>query len=518
MYRKTGRIITMVLVLSSILCSLLVSAEGGEQQTLPEEMRVERDMRESGEVIVEPADPLGGQLPADVYVSDMPEPGFLLPLNPGIVGAGAPTPPKFPSSYYGTSQLGGADVAEETPISAWIDNVRVFRVEAQLWEGDSVATLHVLEDGANANAPGDKGGTEGDTVRYKVGGTWANESGTWNSGTLVNVDLTGPAYSTAFAAKSRWINDFKWASQDTHPRLLGDVNGDGMDDVVGFHNIGVFVALSDGSEFGAKSRWINDFGTSRGWTSQNIKPRFVGDVNGDGMDDIVGFHGAGVYVSLSNGSRFDAKSQWIADFRWPNQNEYPRFVVDVNGDGMDDIVGFHNTGVFVALSNGSSFDPKSRWLADFGLARNWSSQLEYPRAVADANGDGLADVIGYHKRGVFVALSDGAGFDPKSRWIADFGNEGVWPNQNVYPRLTVDVNGDGRADIVGFHNTGVFVALSSGTAFDPKSMWIRDFGVNRGWTSQEETPRLVGPLGTTGRGDIAGSRATGVFVALTHSP
>jgi hypothetical protein len=38
-----------------------------------------------------------------------------------------------------------------------------------------------------------------------------------------------------------------WASQDRYPRQLGDVNGDGRDDVVGFGEAGVLVALATGT-------------------------------------------------------------------------------------------------------------------------------------------------------------------------------------------------------------------------------------------------------------------------------
>jgi hypothetical protein len=47
---------------------------------------------------------------------------------------------------------------------------------------------------------------------------------------------------------------------------------------------------------------------------------------------------------------------WIESFAygaggWQSQDKYPRTVADVNGDGMADIVGFGNAGAYVALSN-----------------------------------------------------------------------------------------------------------------------------------------------------------------------
>ena len=45
----------------------------------------------------------------------------------------------------------------------------------------------------------------------------------------------------------------------------------------------------------------NNFGTGAaagGWASQDIYPRLLGDVNGDGRADIVGFGVAGAYTAL----------------------------------------------------------------------------------------------------------------------------------------------------------------------------------------------------------------------------
>ena len=41
--------------------------------------------------------------------------------------------------------------------------------------------------------------------------------------------------------------------------------------------------------------------------------------------------------------------------------------------------------------------------------RGWSSDDLYPRELADVNGDGLADIVGFGIAGVTVALATGAG-------------------------------------------------------------------------------------------------------------
>ena len=61
---------------------------------------------------------------------------------------------------------------------------------------------------------------------------------------------------------------------------------------------------------------------------------------------------------------------------WTDQNHYPRQVADVNGDGMADIVGFGNGGVLVSLATGNgNFATPTGELATFGLlAGGWSSR------------------------------------------------------------------------------------------------------------------------------------------------
>jgi len=93
-----------------------------------------------------------------------------------------------------------------------------------------------------------------------------------------------------------------------------------------------------------------------GWTSFDLYPRQLGDINGDGRDDIVGFGNSDVYAALgqSNGTfgpTFVAQSDnfTVVDGGWTSFNQYPRQLGDINGDGRNDIVGFGNDNVYAAL-------------------------------------------------------------------------------------------------------------------------------------------------------------------------
>jgi hypothetical protein len=247
------------------------------------------------------------------------------------------------------------------------------------------------------------------------------------------------------------------------------VNGDGRADVVGFFSDGVYVSCSTGTGLSPPTRWIARFGIAQGWSSQDKYPRTLGDVNGDGRADVVGFFSDGGYVSHSNGvNGFGTPTRWIAGYgysagSWTSQDRYPRHVADVNGDGKADVVGFGNAGVYVALSTGIAFASSKRWIADFGYgAGGWTSQNLYPRLLADANADGKADIIGFGKAGAYVSLSTGTSFASPTLGIASCGRDaaaGGWSSQNKYPRAVADVNHDHKADIVGFANAGTFISF-----------------------------------------------------------
>lgn len=85
---------------------------------------------------------------------------------------------------------------------------------------------------------------------------------------------------------------FGYTSQDVYPRLVGDYNGDGKDDFIAIRNDGVYITYSQGrgNTFSAETKIEDKFGPNQNWANQETSPRWVGDVDGDGKDDIIGFH------------------------------------------------------------------------------------------------------------------------------------------------------------------------------------------------------------------------------------
>ncbi len=188
-------------------------------------------------------------------------------------------------------------------------------------------------------------------------------------------------------------------------------------------------------------------------------------MTGNGRADIVAFASNGVYVSLANGdgtfaAPILASTAFGTNNGWTSQDAYPRELADVNGDGKADIVGFGADGVYVSLANGDgTFAAPILATPSFGTANGWTSNDTYPRELADVNGDGKPTSSPWRRRRLYRAQQrDGTFQSP----VFDFNDltpsAGGWTSQNTYPRLTGDVTGNGRADIVAFASDGVYVA------------------------------------------------------------
>ena len=332
-----------------------------------------------------------------------------------------------------------------------------------------------------------------------------------------------------------------WASMDAYPRTFADVNGDGLTDVIGFGHSATYVALGTAGgrgSFSAEFSAIANFGAgplAGSWTSDGVYPREVGDINGDGRADIVGFGDSGVYVALGQADgTFGATSYAVAGFgagslggSWVNETRYPRELGDVNGDGRDDIVGFGDAGVYVALSNGDgTFAAGQFVLQAFGggaSGGSWFDDNRYPRRLADIDGDGDDDIIGFGDAGVIVARSNGNGtFSAPALVLNAFGaggSGGGWASQSTFPRTLADINGDGLEDIVGFGGSGAYQALANGAGgFFAPTLALNAFGAEPGagsWVNDNQYPRFVTDLNNDQFADILGIGHAGIYVSMT---
>ena len=326
---------------------------------------------------------------------------------------------------------------------------------------------------------------------------------------------------------------------DLDPIFFKDITGDGKDDMVAFGSNGVEVAISvvdESSSMFSFSEKIENFGRNKGGWRETKHIRTLADVNGDGRYDIVGIGNRGVYVALagkhdSDDSKFGKIKQTLDNFgtaqNW-NHDLHPRYLVDVNGDGRDDIVGFGGNGVIVATANKDGyFTYHDQVHSNFGYYdKNWGGRTDTPRFLADLNGDNKPDLIGFNPTGVYYAMNttkESGGqptFDKMSKSNSDFllnykrivtNNQIDGLNQTRYPIHVIDLNNDQNADILGFGEDYFFVAIGDGTGnFDPKYGHRTKYSV----IDNQYTQRHVVDVNGDNYPDIVGFSPDGYWIGL----
>lgn len=354
-----------------------------------------------------------------------------------------------------------------------------------------------------------------------------HSSGGRNSGytiTAINNDSSILPISDNIRAINNFGTNAGGWQVSKHPRVMADINGDGLADIIGFGTTSVFTALANSNgTFSPLKRAIDAYTVEKGGWDVARHPRTVADINGDGLADIVGFGTNSVFTSLSNGNgTFAAPKVAINSFTtgkggW-DVAQHPRKLADINGDGLADIVGFGTNSVFTALANGDGTfaAPKTALNAFTVKAGSWQVN-KHPRQVADINGDGLADIVGFGNNGVFTSLAKGDGTftSPKFVLSAYAINAGGW-QVDKHPRVLADINGDGLSDIIGFGTASVFKSLSNGDGtFSAPSVIVNDFTLDDGW-KVDQHPRAVADVTGNGKADIIGFSSSGVLVKPTN--
>ena len=274
---------------------------------------------------------------------------------------------------------------------------------------------------------------------------------------------------------------------------LGDLNGDGFDDVVtaNFSDSSVSVRLNDGAGgFGRESRFT---------TGLNPRTTTLADANRDGILDLVVANTGSDSVSMLLGN---GDGTFQPQVMLPvGSRPYSVAVARLNGDGFDDIVVTNQSGmnVSILLGNGDgTFAPQTTAGTNLG-----------PESVvvADLDGDGFQDLFvgnrGADNLSVLFGNGDGtflpqitllAGLGVQASAVADFNNDGVLD-------LLVSNITDGTVSVLrGFGGREFDFAESTSAGPFPTTAVVAD--VNGDGTLDVISPNLAAvPSILVGQGD-----------------
>ncbi|PXW89871.1 FG-GAP repeat protein [Nitrosomonas sp. Nm84] len=338
----------------------------------------------------------------------------------------------------------------------------------------------------------------------------------------------------------------------------GDVNGDGFDDVI----VGAssyyghsYVVFGRAAGFDAAMDLSSLDGTSGFRLDEGGTVSTAGDINGDGLDDLIfGVSGTSDYygIPISDGdgfvvfgraSGFDAV---IDLFSLDGSNGFHLDVAgsqsvpvsgagDVNGDGFDDvIVGDSNAGSngdrsgssyvvfgkpsgFDAVMDLSSLDGNDGFRLD-GVAAGDLSGGSVSNA-GDVNGDDFDDVIVNGGGSSYVVFGKAAGFSAVMDLSSLDGSNGFrLDGASRSVSGAGDVNGDGLADlIVGTPRGGSIDSGSSYVIFGRASGFdamlnLSSLDGNNGFRLDGVTAHDLSGYSVSGAGDVNGDRFDDVIV------
>jgi FG-GAP-like repeat len=392
--------------------------------------------------------------------------------------------------------------------------------------------------------------------------------------TLVGTGVAGPAAYAATPPFAHFVlADFGAANGwliSRHPRMLADITGDGRADIVGFFNDGVHTAVANGSGGFGPSRFVlADLGYDQGWRATRnpfanppevgpVTPRYVTDITGDGRADLVGVGFAGVYTAVSLGNGFFGPLTFQpGTFFATGCGQFK--TADVNGDRRTDLICIkdHEITIETATGNGG-FSAPYLATAEFPVnGPSGNTQIVF----SDVTGDGRAELLAWDDftltgrtarpradgtyqpsviNGLSVAIPENIGrvntdafadqvefgqltqvqfsfgdgmFGLAFQAQTGFGYNDGW-TFTKHPRLVADINGDGRVDVVGFGDAGIYIALSTGSiTFGPSQFVVQDFGYNQAWRLDRHL-RMAADITGDGSADIVGFGDAGVYTVV----
>jgi hypothetical protein len=325
----------------------------------------------------------------------------------------------------------------------------------------------------------------------------------------------GTALEHSFSAVERVPGSWQFMPNDQV--YVGDFDGDGTDEVAIFNGtdwIMPYLGLLKSDGAGGLRLVARYDGDIPGWGGFAAHDRFlVADLNGDGRDDLVVVNTddwSMPYVGLlrSTGNSFWMSQRYDGDIPgWGGLARHDEFFVgDLTGNGSDDLVIFNGddwsmayVGLFRAGAAGYSM--MHRYDGDIP---GWGGLAQHDRLIlGDFDGDGKCDVFVFNGEDWSMAYlglfrSTGSGLAYVHRHDGDVpGWDGLARHDEFF---AADIDGTGRCDLWAWNDQDWSTEylgrmLSSGTDLkaDYVGDWVGEW--NLGAVDRFETARMTGRSG-----------------------
>ncbi len=213
--------------------------------------------------------------------------------------------------------------------------------------------------------------------------------------------------SQGILGSSSWSRATGWCAGSNDELHIGDFNGDGRDDMLCHDKSQGDKDILWANSSGAFNESTNHTYSNINWCSHPTGKLYVGDFDGDGKDDTLchdkssGYSYSG-YIWIDYRSDGLDGTDWSQDLDWCTHSNGRLHIGDVDGDGEDDIVcqDVADGNVWIDYAFNGGFAGTNSTYFD-GFCYGSGGQF----LIADMNGDGREDLVCHNPQSGYKKLA-----------------------------------------------------------------------------------------------------------------